>query len=172
MRYRSGTLGTVAAYLLMTLALTGCGVYSASSGRVDESIKRVTVEYLENQTAEPGIEVDLTDAIIRALQFDNTLKVVEEGSSDSIITGKVTRYTLREVAARQDLTVNEYQVQIAVTLTFTVRATGESLFKDKRFTGVGNYVLDDANGTTEETARTEAAEEIVRDILAQVVEDW
>ena len=172
MTYRYRQLGACMACLLTALVLSGCGVYSASSGRVDESIKRVAVQYLENQTAEPGIEVDLTDAIIRALQYDNTLKVVEEGNSDSIISGKVTRYTLREVAARQDLTVNEYQVQIAVTLSFTIRATGESLFKDKRFTGVGNYVLDDADGTSEETARTEAAEEIVRDILAQVVEDW
>ena len=172
MKKRCGVLGAVSALLLVSLATAGCGVYSASSGRVDESIKRVAVQYLENQTAEPGIEVDLTDSIIRALQYDNTLKVVDEGNSDSIITGKVTRYLLKEVAARQDLTVNEYQVQIAVTLSFTVRSTGETLFKDKRFTGIGNYVLDDPNGTSEETARTEAAEEIVRDILAQVVEDW
>ena len=155
------------------MAMGGCGVYTASTGRVDERIQRVAVQYLENLTPEPNIGVDLTNAIIRALQIDNTLKIVDEGASDSIISGQVTRYALKEVAARsEDLTVNEYQVQIAVKLTFTVRATGETLFKDRRFTGVGNYVLDDPNGTTEETARSEAAEEIVKDILALVVEDW
>ena len=87
-------------------------------------------------------------------------------------SGRVVRYTLREVAARQDLTVNEYQVQLAVVLTFTVRDTGATIFKDRRFTGSGNYVLDDPQGTTEQTARAEAVKEIVRDILAQVVEDW
>ena len=50
------------------LSLYGCGVYSASSGRVQEERKRVAVSYLENRTAEPNIEVQLTDAIIQALQ--------------------------------------------------------------------------------------------------------
>ena len=153
------------------LGIGGCGVYSASSGRVDDSFKRVAVQYLENLTSEPNIGVDLADAIILALQLDNTLKVVDEGDTDTILAGKVMRYGLKEVAARQDLTVTEYQVQIAVELTLTVRATGEKLFERKRFTGTGNYVLND-DVTSEDTARSEAAEEIVRDILALVVEDW
>jgi len=155
--------------LLLSLNLLGCGVYSASSGRVDDNIKRVYVEYLENMTPEPNLGVDIAEDIITQIQLDNTLKVVDEGDADSIISGKVTRYYLKEVFAQENLTVNEYQVQIAVTLNFNVRSTGEALFKNKRFTGVGNYVLDESE---ESAARTEAVDEIVRDILAQVVEDW
>jgi hypothetical protein len=151
--------------------LSGCGVYSASSGRVDDSMKMVAVQYLENLTPEPNLGVDLSELIIFALQRDNTLKVVDEANADSIIGGKVVRYTLREVSTTQELTVNEYQVQIAVMLTLTVRATGEKMFENRRFTGTGNYVLNDTE-TDEDTARNEAAGEIVRDILALVVEDW
>ncbi|MCK9996188.1 MAG: hypothetical protein KAH56_07910 [Candidatus Krumholzibacteria bacterium] len=162
----------VAVFAMVCLPLAGCGVYSASSGRVDENLKRVAVQYLENLTPEPNLGVELSDVIIYALQVDNTLKVVDEANADSIISGKVVRYTLREVATTTELTVNEYQVQIAVVLTFTVRSTGEKIFDKRRFTGTGNYVLNDPQGTTEESARSEAVEEIVRDILAQVVEDW
>jgi hypothetical protein len=157
--------------LPLGLAASGCGVYSASSGRVDDNMKMVAVQYLENLTPEPNLGVELSDIIIFALQQDNTLKVVDEANADSIISGKVVRYTLREVSTTQELTVNEYQVQIAVMLSFTLRATGEKIFDNKRFTGTGNYVLNDTQ-TSEETARDEAVEEIVRDILAQVVEDW
>jgi len=157
---------------LVLQPMCGCGVYSASSGRVDENLKKVAVQYLENLTPEPNLGVELSDVIIFALQVDNTLKVVDEASADSIISGKVVRYSLREVATTSELTVNEYQVQIAVVLTFTVRATGEKIFDKRRFTGTGNYVLNDTQGTSEETGRNEAVEEIVRDILAQVVEDW
>lgn len=157
---------------LVLLPLVGCGVYSASSGRVDESLKRIAIEYFENQTAEPNLGVDLADAVTAALQADNTLKVVDEASADTILSGVVNRYVRREQFARSDLTVTEYQVQIAVTLTLVRRATGETLFKDRRFTGTGNYLLDGSNGTSEQTARTEAATEIVKDILALVVEDW
>lgn len=166
--------GNIAGFLILLVLLAGvggCGVYSASSGRVDESIKRIAVQYLENMTAEPEIGVSLADDITAAIQLDNTLKVVPEGDADTILTGKVMRYTLGEVSARQDLTVTEYQVQIAVVLTLTKRATGEKIFDKKRFTGTGNYVLNDPQ-TSEESAQIEAAAEIVRDILAVVVEDW
>lgn len=163
-------LGTFGLLLLLWFS-TGCGVYSGTSGRVDENIKRVTVQFLENLTPQPNLGVELSEAIIFALQVDNTLQVVEEVDADSIISGRVVRYTLREVAATQELTVNEFQVQIAVSLNFTVRSTGEKIFENRRFTGTGNYVLNDPV-TSEETARDEAAEEIVRDILAIVVMDW
>lgn len=164
---------TLASGLLwMALSFAGCGVYSASSGRVDENIKRVYVDFFENLTPQPNIGVDLTDAVINAIQVDNTLKTVQEESADSVISGRVTQYNLQEAFARQDLTVTEYQVQITVVLTFTLNSTGETLFNNKQFTGSGNFVLDDPQGTTEESARSEAAAEIVRDILAQVVEDW
>lgn len=158
--------------VLTGLLLGGCGVYTANSGRVDENRKRVFVAFLDNDTPEANLGVELTDAIVAALQQDNTLKVVGEDVADSVITGRVTRYLLREMATRADLTVNEYQVQIAVALTFTIRSTDEKIFDKRTFTGSGNYVLNDPQGTSEQTARAEAAGQIVRDILAQVVEDW
>lgn len=151
------------------LLINGCGVYSANSGRVDDSIKQVYVEYLENMTAEPNLGVEMSEDIVRAIQLDNTLKTVDEGNADSVISGKVIRYHLKEVFAQENLTVNEFQVQIAVLLNFTVRSTGETIFKNQRFTGTGNYVTGESD---EENAQTEAVEEIVRDILAQVVEGW
>ena len=164
----------IAGILIGVFILTsgGCGVYSANTGRVDESLKHLAVRYLENMTSEPNIGVDLADAIIQAIQLDNTLKVVDEGNSDTILSGKVVRYHLKEVFAQENLTVNEYQVQIAVVLDLVHRNTGEKIFSQKRFTGTGNYLLDDPAGTSEETARQEAAEEIVKDILAMVVEGW
>jgi len=109
--------------LLLALCLSGCGPYSGSSGRVDEGIQRVAVQYLENLTPEPNIGVDLADAIINAIQLDNTLKVVDEGDADTIISGKVVRYALREQSPREDLTVTEYQVQIAVVLTMSASSS-------------------------------------------------
>lgn len=159
------------AALAALAVLAGCGVYSASSGRVDENLKRVHVQYLENLTSEPNLGVDLADDIMEALQIDNTLKVVDEVEADTIISGKATRYTLREVATTDELTVNEFQVQIAVVLSMAARSTGEKIFDKKRFTGTGNFNLEDQD-YTEDDARQEAVDEIVRDILAQIVSDW
>jgi lipopolysaccharide assembly LptE-like protein len=156
----------------VSLFVSGCGVYTGSTGRVDESLKRVAVRTIDNRTTEPNLGVDLSDSIIEAIQTDNSLKVVDEQSADSIIYGEIVRYNLREVATRADLTVNEYQVQIAVVLTFEIVDSGEKIFAKKRFNGTGNYVLDESSETNEASARAEAADEIVKDILGQVVEDW
>lgn len=166
-------LATAAGLLgLVALSLTGCGIYSASSGRVSTEIRRVAVPFLENLSAEPDIEVELTEGIITAIQDDNTLKVVSEDNADSILSGKVVRYQLQESFATADQLVNAFQVQIAVELTFTVVKTGKHIFENKRFIGTGNYQLDDPAGRDINTARQDAAGEIVRDVLAQVVESW
>lgn len=165
-------IGRLAILALLALGAAGCGVYSASKGRVADSIQRVAVRTLESTVAEPNLDVDLTEAIIDAIQADNTLKIVDEEFADSVIFGSVIGYRVREVATRPDLTVNEYQVQIAVTLTFEVIETGERIFDKRRFNGTGRYILDDPEGGNETTARDEATTEIVTDILAQVVEDW
>ena len=158
--------------LLLLLALGGCGVYSASSGRVDDSIRQVTVPYLENLTAEPNIEVELTEDIIEALQDDNTLRVVQAQDAATELTGKVVRYNLREAFTTSELQVDEYQVQIMVELTMRVIGTGETLFEKKRITGTGNFAVEEEGGSDEEDARAYAAAEIVREVLASVVEDW
>lgn len=159
------------AVLLLVTLIAGCGPYSASSGRVDQSIKRVAVEYFENDTDEPDLGIDLANAIIDALQDDNTLKVVNYEAADSVIEGRVVFYDIRSAFISQEQQVDEYQVQIAVELTFRVKATGETIFERKRFTGIGNYLLGD-DRTSETTAKALAAVEITKDVLAEVVEDW
>lgn len=168
------TLRTIQALTLIVavIGVGGCGVYSASSGRVEEARKRVAVEYLENRTAEADLGINVSEGIIEAIQDDNTLKVVSTEAADSIIDGAVTGYRLRRMAVSPELQVEEYQVQMVVELTFRIKATGDAVFEKRRFTGVGNYYLDDPNGSSELTARDDAIVEIVRDVLAQVVEDW
>jgi hypothetical protein len=156
---------------MLLLLLSGCGVYSTSSGRVDQARSRIAVPYLDNVTAQPGLGVELTDLIVKAIQEDNTLKVVGEEAANGILEGRVTRYNRRQVSTTSSLRVDEYQVQIAVELTFVLRETGETVFAKKVFTGVGNYFLDDPQ-TTETSARSLAATEIVRNVLGQIVEDW
>lgn len=171
-RRRRRLAGFGCGLLAVAAAVGGCGIYSTTSGRLDPSLRRVAVPFLENQSTEPNIETELTDAIVQALQDDNTLKVADEEHADTILSGKVLRYKLKEAFARADLQVDEYQVQIMVELSMVRRVTNEPLFSKRRLTGTGNFILNDPNGSTEQTARTQAAQEIVRQLVALVVEDW
>ena len=141
---------------------------------MDEALRRVNVPFLKNATAEPNIEIELTEAIISAIQDENTLKVVGAESAQTELSGSVVGYRLKEAFTSQagsNLQVDEYQVQITVELTLRRLDTGEAVFSRKRLTGSGNYLLDDPS-TSETTARTLAAAEIVRGVLGLIVEDW
>lgn len=159
---------------VFALLAAGCGAYSTSSGRVDESLRWVNVPYLENATAEPNIEIELTEAIITALQDDNTLRVVGPEAARVELAGRVVGYKLREAftsATGGNMQVDEYQVQISVELTMRRLDGGENVFTRKRLNGSGNFILGDG-ATSELTARGEAAAEIVREVLGLIVEDW
>lgn len=165
-------LSTVA--MSCIVATAGCSVYSTSSGHVDAALRRVNVPFLQNATAEPNIEIELTEAIIAAIQDDNTLKIVGPESAQTELTGTVVSYRLKQAfssAAGANLQVDEYQVQITVELTLRRLDTGEAVFSRKRLSGTGNYRLDDP-ATSETTARDLAAAEIVRGVLGLIVEDW
>jgi hypothetical protein len=169
-RLAAGAL--LAACALLLAGVVGCGVYSATSGRLDPALRRVAVPVLENLSSEPNIEIELTDSIIQALQADNTLQVVAEKDADTVLSGRVLGYRLKEAFTGQNLQVDQYQVQILVELTMTKKANGAKLFDKKHITGTGNYILNDPNGSTEAGARSDAAKEIVRGVLALIVEDW
>lgn len=165
-------MAIMAAAALSAFLPGGCGVYSTSSGRVDESLARVAVEYLENRTAEADLGIEVAEGVIEALEEDNTLKVVEREVASAVVEGAVTGYRLQRMAVSAELQVQEYQVQMVVQLTLRLKSSGETVFTDRRFTGTGNYFLDDPEGSSEQTAREDAIEEIVQDVLAEVVEDW
>jgi hypothetical protein len=171
-RRRQRTYSLAVALVAIAWALSGCGVYSASSGRVDPSLRRVAVEYFENRTPEADLGIELAELVIAALQEDNLLRVVDFPAADTVLEGTVTRYFLRQASISPDQQVDEFQVQISVELTFRVKSTGQAIFENRRFNGTGNYLLNDPGGSSEETAKREAANEITRDVLAQIVEDW
>ena len=137
MMARNLRLGTLVGILLLVVALPGCGPYSASPGRVDESIKRVAVLYLENLTAEPNLDVDLTDAIIAALQVDNTLRVVPEGEAGRIV-GDDLKYNrvAAGVMKKHGVTINDLN-----TLTRGFDASYFTLPGDVHYKPVGSHKI-------------------------------
>jgi len=158
--------------LLFVIGLAGCGIYSANSARVDEAVRYVFIPTLENRTAEPSIGMELTDLIIAAIQRDNTLKVVGEDDATADLVGAVTLYRRKEAFTTSQLQVDEYQVQIQVELSFLPRDGSKPLFEKKRLQGTGNYLLDGSDGSDEGSARSLAADEIVRGVLGAIAEDW
>jgi hypothetical protein len=77
-------------------------------------IKSIAIPLFENQTLESGVPEKLTDKLAEAFVTDNTLRVVPEGRSDSVLRGSVVSYKREAYTYNEAEAVSEYIVRIEV----------------------------------------------------------
>jgi outer membrane lipopolysaccharide assembly protein LptE/RlpB len=148
-----------------------CG-YSTTS-RTAKDIKSIYVPFFENKTAEPNLEISVTNRIIQNLVSDNTLKVVSENAADAVLDGQIVDFKNQPFSFDRDLNAEEYHVVIRVVATLFNRRTNEPIWKDKPFEGDGSYFVENvAKGNTFEQAVDESIREITDRILNLTTQDW
>lgn len=162
MRYPAGILIPVVFLLGIS-----CGVYTFSPSALG-GIKSVAIPLFENQTLESGISEKLTDGLAEAFVTDNTLRVVPEGRSDSILRGSVVSYSRDPYTYDESETVSEYIVRIEVDVQF-VESKSDKIIWEERFSNWGTY---GSLAETEETGQDNAIDKLVEDILNRTVKGW
>lgn len=160
------------AVLLLAVSLSmACG-YSTTS-RTAKDIKSVHVPFFANETAEPNLEISVTESIINNLVTDNTLKVVSENSADAILDGRIVEFKNQPFSFNQNLDAEEYIVVIRVVATLFNRRTNEPIWQERSFQGDGSYFIEQvADGRTFNDAVEESLREITERILNLTVQDW
>jgi hypothetical protein len=156
---------------LMAALAVGCG-YSTTS-RTAKDIKSIYVPFFENTTAEPNLEISVTDRIIQFLVEDNTLKVVTEDEADAILDGQITVFQNRPFSFNQNLDAQEYIVVIKVVVTLFNRRSNEPIWQNRTIEGNGSYFIEQVeSGRTFDQAVEESLSEITNQILNLTVQDW
>lgn len=160
-----------AALLLGVSLAMACG-YSTTS-RTAKDIKSVHVPFFANETAEPNLEISVTENIIDNLVTDNTLKVVSENNADAILDGRIVEFKNQPFSFNQNLDAEEYIVVIRVVATLFNRRTNEPIWQERSFQGDGSYFIEQvADGRTFNDAVEESLREITERILNLTVQDW
>lgn len=149
----------------------GCG-YSTSS-RTAKGIKSIAVPFFENRTAEPNLEISVTERIIDNLLEDNTLRVVDEADADALLEGSIVIFENTPFSFNRDLNAEEYHVIVTVEVTLFSRTLNEPIWEKKTIKGDASYFPDESiNGITFDDALEEAVKEITERILNLTVQDW
>jgi TolB-like protein len=169
-RRRSAAIARMAPGVAVLLVVA-CG-YSTTS-RTAKDIKSIYVPFFENQTAEPNLEISVTERVIDNLVRDNTLKVVPENAADAVLDGKIVGFENKPFSFNQDLNAEEYIVVIKVVATLFNRRTNEPIWQDRPFQGDGSYFIESVGeGRTFNDAVNESLREITERILNLTVQDW
>lgn len=142
-------------------------------------IKTIYVDTFKNKIPidrlyayEPGVEIKITNAIIRRLHVDGNLKVVSKDKADAVLEGKLisldqegTRFTSLE-------RIEEFRLYIVVELRLVDRKTGDILWEEKNFTGDESYFVTGPRAVSRTLAFDKAIERLARNAVDRIVEDW
>lgn len=114
------------------LFLAGCDYHPVSV--LPDHVKTVAIETFSNKTAYYGIEEKLTQTIVEEFLREGRLGVAKKEEADSLLSGKIVRYTLEPLSYDENDIVEEYRLWIVVDITFKDLKTDQILWEQK---GIG-----------------------------------
>jgi len=159
--------------MLVLLLAAGCAGYRVGP-TLNADYKTVAVPMFKNKTLKPQIEAQITNAIIRRLQTDGTLKVVNEEDADLLITGVLVDYgrgELRSVREDTDVT-REYRLTVTARIEARNRRTGEIIVKSTDVTGSADTFIGSDLQSAEYQALPLMADNLARKVVEMVAENW
>jgi hypothetical protein len=170
--------------LMLTLGLSGCG-YTTSS-LLPPSIKTICIKNFTNSisiTAEqselrmyrgyrPGMETEITKAVIDRFMFDGNLKIATEEKADLVLKSELIDYKRDSLRYDANDNVEEYRIKLIVSMQLEDTAHGVVLWTEKSFAGETTYMVGGSGAKSESTAIRDAITDLARRIVERTIEAW
>ena len=166
MRLISGFLVT-----LSSLALGGC-LYGFAGGGLPPSIKTVAVLPFDNQTPEPTLTQEISQAVREAVERRLGLRQSAETQADAVVRGSITRYepdvpVSYQAGEDREVNVTRRQVQITLTVEILDQKQGKPLWQR-----TGLMVKGDYDAGQEAEGRRKALDDLVVNIVEGAQSQW
>ena len=163
--------------LVLAMAFSGCG-YTRKTV-LPRNIKTIYVETVKNKldvekiyAYQPGLEMDITNAVIRGFQQDGTAKVVEQNKADAILKTELLQFEQEGLRFTNLEGVSEYRLFVVVKLRLEDAKTGDLIWEEPNFTGDNEYYVTDVTSIGEQKAAVDVVRKLATNIVDRVVEDW
>ena len=174
----------VALFFLTVLALSGCGYTQKSL--LSESIKNIYISPIKNaidlsgevtdkkpfRVYRPGVEVDLTNAIINRFIFDGNLKVSSPEKADATAEAKLVDYRRDALRYSSGDDIQEFRLSVALDITVYETRTHKVLWHDTHLTGDTSFFLSGPRAVSEDQAAQKALEDVARRVVDKTIEVW
>jgi outer membrane lipopolysaccharide assembly protein LptE/RlpB len=118
------------ALFLIPLTLFGCGYTPVTLGP-GIGVKTLFIEPLDNRTAEPFLDSQLTNSLRERFGRDRRLTLVNtRKDAEAILSGSVSSYNRKAVSYDRTDTISEYRSTMTVMASLRRVADGKILWKD------------------------------------------
>ncbi len=183
------SLFLISASCLLTAVLSGCGYTTRSmiSGKyrtiyIAPFLNKVDITqeaYSANKYRiyRPILETDITKKVINKYLFDGNLKPIKEDQADLALKGELVEYRKDPLSyTSSGENVAEYRINIYVNLSLWDKKENKLLWQENNFNGNYSFFTSYASGNvvqvSEDTAVTNAVEDLARRIVERTVEQW
>jgi len=133
----------IAIICFLSSFLFACGYSFATRGEnIDNRIKKVYVQYFDNNTAQAEIENYVRTAFINQFIQNSRLKIVESAeAADAIVKGKILNLNTSPLAYGSNSLTVEERATIILELTFQENESGKIIWSSKNITGTVDYTV-------------------------------
>jgi lipopolysaccharide assembly LptE-like protein len=151
------------------LWLAGC-LYGFAGGTLP-NVRTVAILPFDNDTPEPALTQEVSEAVRQALEGRLGLRVATEASADAIVRGRVVRYDpdipISLQAGLGQVTVTKRKVQITVDVEIVNQRDGTSVWKRQGIAVDGDY-----DPPAEKQGRKLAWQKLVQQIVDGAQSQW
>ena len=124
----------------------------------------------------PMLESDITKYVTNKFLSDGNLKPVKGESADLILKGEVTEFRKDPLRYNDSDEVTEYRINLVVNIGLWNRKENKLVWEEKQFIGDTTYftsfALGDVTKKTDDTAISDALDDLARRIVERTVEQW
>lgn len=172
LRLRFSLPGRLLTGTLLAALCAGCAGYRLGS-TLPPDINVVHVPTFVNETPEPRLEIEATQATIREIQRDGTLSISDLQLADVVLDVRLIKFKLEPLRYEADNVVatKEYRLTITAGLTLTNRKTDTIMIRNT-VQGEADFVPTGDLSSAKRDALPVAAKDLAHDIVESVVEYW
>ena len=154
--------------VLLLFMLTSCGYHLSGTGSaLRMNLRTISVPVFDNESSEPLIQREFTDAVRQAFLTDGRLKLTGPKKADLLLSGIINSYNVRSVAFDKDDVVTESIITLGVKVLVKDLVRKEVYMED----ALKTYwdFRSDSLLINSEAARQEALREAYRDLALRIV---
>lgn len=125
----------------MTLCVAGC-IYGFAGGTLP-NVKTVAILPFDNDTPEPALTQEVSDAVRQAFEGRLGLRVAPEATADAIVRGRIVRYDpdlpVSILPGQGQTVVTKRKVQLTVDVEIVNQRQGTTIWKQQGLSVDGVY---------------------------------
>lgn len=163
--------------MLSCLTLSGCASdpsqgYSFAS-TFDDSIQSVAIPIFKNETTSRGLEVTLTESLIKELQRRTPWHIATTDRADTTLAGVITHTELSVLSDDpQTGLVQEQATRITIRFEWRDNRSGEIIVARDAYSASAVFSPSRNVGDRLELSQRTAIEELAHDVISQMRSSW